>query len=82
MMVALPFLGPDGRPVALVGNDARSVEAVLVAGGSIEGYRGRTLIARSDSPGFAEALYRAGVPLVLESRIGAGCFGTASKAGA
>jgi hypothetical protein len=73
MMVALPFLGPPGRQVAVVGDPSRAVSAIRAAGGSIVEVRGRAVLARSPDRGFAAALYRAGAPLVLEGRVGAGC---------
>ena len=80
VMVALPFVGPPGRQLAVVGDPARIVPAILAAGGRIVEVRGRAVLARSPDPGFAAALYRAGAGLVLEGRIGAGCG--AAKAGA
>ena len=81
VMVALPFVGPAGRQVAVVGDPSRSVAAVLAAGGRIVEVRGRAVLARSDRPGFAADLYAAGAALVLEGRLGTGCAGSA-KAGA
>lgn len=74
LMVAIPFFGPGGRPVSVVGNRAAAIRAVAAADGRIVEVRGRAVIARSDRPGFALRLYRAGAPLVLEGRIAAGCF--------
>jgi hypothetical protein len=73
LMVAMPFLGGAGRQVAVVGDQARSVSAILAAGGRIVEVRGQVVLARSPEPGFAAALYRAGAPLVVEGRLGAGC---------
>ncbi|HEY0012728.1 MAG TPA: hypothetical protein VGB79_07725 [Allosphingosinicella sp.] len=74
IMIALPFVGPSGRQVAVVGEPGDAVRAILAAGGSIVEVRGRAVLARSDRPGFAAALYRQGAGLVLEGRIAAGCF--------
>jgi hypothetical protein len=79
VMAALPFVG-GGRQVAVPGDPSRAVRAVLAAGGSIVEVRGGVTLARSDRPGFAAALYRAGAPLVLEGRTPGGCVG--GKAGA
>jgi hypothetical protein len=73
-MIALPFVGPPGRQVAVVGEPGQSVGAVLAAGGTIVEMRGRAILARSDRPGFAAALYRSGAGLVLEGRIAGGCI--------
>jgi hypothetical protein len=73
-MLAMPFLGPSGRQVAVVGDPGEAVTAILAAGGTIVEMRGRTILARSDRPGFAAALYRNGATLVLEGRIAGGCI--------
>jgi hypothetical protein len=75
IMLAMPFVGPTGRQVAVVGSEARTVRAIVFAGGTILERRRGAILARSDRPGFTAALYRAGAPLVLEGRIAAGCFG-------
>jgi hypothetical protein len=74
IMVAMPFVGPSGRQVAVVGDADRAVRAIAAAGGVVvEARRGATL-ARSDGRGFVLSLYRNGAPLVIEGRIAAGCF--------
>ena len=75
VMVAMPFVGPSGRQVAVVGDAAQAFRIVAAAGGRVVEARRGAVIARSDRPGFARRLYRAGAPLVLEGRIAAGCFG-------
>ena len=84
IMVVMPFVGPNGRDVAVVGNEARAVNAIVAAGGRVVDVRRGATIARSDRSGFVLALYAAGAPLVIEGRIASGCFakGTAPKAGA
>ncbi len=74
LMLALPFVGPAGRQVAVVGDRAGAFRAIAAAGGQVLEARGVAVLARSDRPGFARRLYREGAPLVLEGRIGAGCF--------
>jgi hypothetical protein len=74
IMAAMPFVGPTGRTVALVGDPGTTTRIVLAAGGTIVERRGRAILARSDRPGFAAALYREGAALVLEGRVAAGCF--------
>lgn len=74
VMIAMPFVGPAGRDVAVIGDSAHATRIIAAAGGRIvEPRRGATL-ARSDAPGFVAALYAAGAPLVIEGRIAAGCF--------
>jgi hypothetical protein len=74
VMLAMPFVGPAGRQVAVVGDRGRAVRAVADAGGAIVELRRGAVLARSDDPHFPSRLYRAGARLVLEGRIGAGCF--------
>jgi hypothetical protein len=74
VMVALPFVGPDGRQVAVVGGSAAGVRAVAAAGGRVVEVRRGAVLARSDAAGFAARLYRNGAVLVIEGRVGAGCF--------
>jgi acetyl/propionyl-CoA carboxylase alpha subunit len=73
-MLALPFVGPSGRQVAVVGDRAAALRMIVAAGGQVVEARGGAVVARSDRPGFVRRLYRAGAPLVLEARIDAGCF--------
>lgn len=79
VMAAMPFVGPAGRQVAVVGPGARSVRVIAAAEGRVVEVRRGATIAWSDNPGFVRALYAAGAPLVIEGRIAAGCF---SKKGA
>jgi hypothetical protein len=74
VMLAMPFLGPSGRQVAVVGDTARAFRTIAEAGGQIVEARRGAVLARSDRPSFVRRLYRAGAPLVLEGRIAAGCF--------
>lgn len=76
VMLALPFVGPAGRQMAVVGDRSEAVRAVLAAGGSVVEMKSGAVLARSDRPGFAAALYAAGAALVLEGRLGAGCGGS------
>lgn len=80
IMLAMPFLGPAGRRVAVVGDAARAVRIIRAADGEVIDVRRGAVIALSRRPGFVRALYAAGAPLVLEGRIAAGCF--PAKAGA
>jgi hypothetical protein len=79
IMIAMPFVGPSGRDVAVVGGEARAVKAIIAAGGRVVDVRRGATLARSDKSGFVLALYASGAPLVIEGRIAAGCF---AKAGA
>lgn len=70
IMLALPFVGPAGRDVAVVG----PVAAVTAAGGRVVEIRRGVVIARGETPSFAARLYRNGARLVLEGRVAAGCL--------
>ena len=74
IVIAMPFVGPAGRQVAVIGERNAAVRTIVAAGGEVvEARRGATL-ARSPRPGFVRALYAAGAPLVIEGRLAAGCF--------
>jgi hypothetical protein len=77
VMLAMPFFGPPGRPVAVVGDSSAAIRAISRAGGEIVEVRRGAVIARADPA----ALYRAGAWLVVEARLAGGCGGGA-KAGA
>lgn len=74
IMVAIPFVGPSGRDVAVVGDTAHAMNAIVAAGGRVVDIRRGAVLGRSDDPGFVFALYDAGAPLVIEGRIAEGCF--------
>lgn len=75
ILVEMPFVGPAGRQVAVIGDGASAVRAIAAAGGVVvEVRRGATLARAGRRPGFVRALYAAGAPLVIEGRIAAGCF--------
>ena len=74
VMVAIPFVGPAGRQVAVVGGQSEALRIIAAADGRVVEARRGAILAISDRPGFARRLYRAGAPLVLEGRIAAGCF--------
>jgi hypothetical protein len=74
VMVAMPFVGPSGRQVAVVGESGDAVRTILRAGGRVVEVRRGAVLASSADPHFPSRLYRAGAHLVLEGRIAAGCF--------
>ena len=73
IMLAIPMIGPPGRLVAVLGDDPRTIVAIVAAGGRVVEVKQGVTLARG-GPGFARSLYRQGAPLVLEGRIAAGCF--------
>lgn len=77
ILLALPFAG-HGRLVAVLGGPDRATRAVIAAGGQVVDVKRGVVLARSDRPGFAAALYRQGVPLVVEGRVAAGCLAAVS----
>ena len=78
IMLAMPFVGPAGRQVAVVGQGAVAVRTIIAAGGQVMEVRRGATLARSDRAGFVSALYAAGAPMVIEGRIAAGCFASVS----
>lgn len=70
VMATLPFVGTPGRQLAIVADP----QVVVASGGKLVDVRGGVVLARSDRPGFAAALYRHGATLVVEGRPVAGCF--------
>jgi hypothetical protein len=74
ILLVMPFVGPAGRQVAVVGDQGRAVRAIAAAGGSVVDLRRGAVLARSPDPHFPSRLYASGARLVLEGRIGAGCF--------
>jgi hypothetical protein len=72
VQLALPFLGEPGRQMAVVADP----KVIIAAGGRLVDVRGDVVLARSDNPGFAAALYRQGAKLVVEGRVAGGCFRT------
>jgi hypothetical protein len=74
IMLGLPFVGPAGRQVAVIGDGAAAVKAIVAAGGRVVEVRRGATLARSDDPHFVARLYRHGARAVIEGRVGAGCF--------
>ena len=77
IMIAMPFLGPSGRQVAVVGDSNRAIRIIAAAGGKVVEVRRGAVLARAGPA----ALYRAGAWLVIEGRIAAGCFQLADGGG-
>jgi hypothetical protein len=77
ILIAMPFVGPAGREVAVVGDAGRAVRIIAAAGGRVVEVRKGAVL------GYARpaALYRAGAWLVIEGRIAAGCFQPADSSG-
>ncbi len=73
IMLAMPLVGPSGRLVAVLGDDPRTIVAIVTAGGRVVEVKQGVTLARG-GPNFARSLYRHGARLVLEGRVAAGCF--------
>lgn len=78
VMLAMPFVGPTGRQVAVVGDYRSAVRAISLSGGRIVEVRNHAVLAKSPDPGFVRQLYANGARLVIEGRIAAGCFAPVS----
>ncbi len=74
IMLAMPFVGPSGRLIAVVGDPHQSVLAVLRAHGRIMAIKGRVVLTSADRPDYPRALYAAGSGLLIEGRIAEGCL--------
>ncbi|WP_374525075.1 hypothetical protein [Sphingopyxis sp.] len=75
IMLAMPFVGPSGRQVAVVGDTGKALRTIADAGGRVVAVRKNAVIAvANDDGGFVWRLYRNGAPLVIEGRIAAACF--------
>jgi hypothetical protein len=77
VLVAMPFIGPEGREVAVVGDNDRAVRIIVAAGGEVIEVRRGAVLARARPA----ALYRAGAWLVVEGRLAGGC-GAGGRSGA
>jgi hypothetical protein len=74
ILILIPFVGPSGRQVAVVGDSSTAIRAIAAAGGRIVEVRRKAVLAISEDSGFPKRLYQNGAPLVIEGRIGAACF--------
>lgn len=75
IMLAMPFVGPAGRQVAVTGDTREALRTIAAANGRVVVVRKNAVIAVSNDGGsFAFRLYRHGAPLVIEGRIAATCF--------
>jgi hypothetical protein len=77
IMLAMPFVGPSGRQVAVIGDSREALKAIAAAGGQVVEVRRGAVLAQSPDPHFPSRLYREGAPLLIEGRIAAGCFSRA-----
>lgn len=74
VLLAMPFVGPAGRQVAVVGDYGTAARAITASGGRIVDVRRGATLARGDGPNFVRRLYANGAPAVIEGRVAAGCF--------
>ena len=80
IMLVMPFAGPPGRQVAVVGDTGKALRTIADAGGRVVAVRKNAVLAvTSDDTGFVWRLYRNGAPLVIEGRIAAACFPIATR---
>jgi hypothetical protein len=74
ILFAMPFVGPSGRQVAVIGDTRNALHAIAASGGRAVEVRRGAVLAISSDPHFPSRLYRNGAALLIEGRIGAGCF--------
>lgn len=74
ILLAMPFVGPAGRQVAVVGEGNAAVKTIVSAGGRVVEVRRGATLARGDDAGFVRRLYANRARAVIEGRIAAGCF--------
>ena len=79
VVLALTFVSPAGRAMAIVGDPAQAFAAVRAANGRVLQASRYVTIARSDEPDFVARLYAAGALLVLDAEQAGGCAGGAKR---
>lgn len=78
ILLVMPFVGPAGRQVAVIGDGEAAVRIVAAAGGRVVEVRRGATLAQGDGPGFVRRLYASGARAVIEGRVAAGCFAPGS----
>ena len=82
IVVALTFVSPPGKSMAIIGPPSQALAAVVRANGRILASNDYVTIARSDDGGFVARLYAAGALLVLDAEQAGGCSGLPSASSA
>jgi hypothetical protein len=79
VVLALTFVSPPGRAMAVIGPPSLTFAAIGKANGRIVSASDYVTIARSDDAGFVAHLYAAGALLVLDAEQAGGCTGVPSR---
>lgn len=79
VVIALTFVSPPGKSMAIVGPSAQAMAVIAKANGRILASGDYVTIARSDESGFVTRLYAAGALLVLDAEQAGGCSGLAPQ---
>jgi hypothetical protein len=79
VVLALTFVSPPGKPMAIIGPPSQAFEAIGKANGRILYTNGYVTIARSEDADFVAHLYAAGALLVLDAEQAGGCSGLPTK---
>jgi hypothetical protein len=74
-VLALTFVSPPGKAMAIVGVPAQAIAAIAAADGRIISAGRFVTIARSDDVHFVAKLYAAGALVVLDAEQAGGCSG-------
>src|SRR5262245_42902385 len=75
VVLALTFISPPGKSMAIIGPPSLAFSAVSQANGRVLSTNGYVTFARSDDADFVARLYAAGALLVLDAEQAGGCSG-------
>lgn len=79
LVLALTFISPPGKSMAIIGPTSQALRAVSQTNGRVLSASGYVTIARSDDADFVAQLYAAGALLVLDAEQVGGCTGLAKR---
>jgi hypothetical protein len=75
VVLALTFVSPPGKSMAIIGPPSQAFAAVSKANGRVLSASGYVTVARSGDADFVAQLYAAGALLVLDAEQAGGCGG-------
>lgn len=79
VVLALTFVSPPGKAMAVIGPPSLTFAAVSKANGRVVSASDYVTIARSDDADFVAHLYAAGALLVLDAEQAGGCTGVSTR---
>jgi len=79
VVLALTFVSPPGKAMAIIGPPSLTFAAVSKANGRVVSASDYVTIARSDDADFVAHLYAAGALLVLDAEQAGGCTGVPKR---